>query len=417
MRQFNHHSPEFALNWREQYAEMRTKCPLAHSDEFGGFYVATDYRSVQGILHDPQNFRCGRDLDLGTGDIAPGGVTVPTNPVRMGMMEMDPPRSQTLRRIIANRFSKKAVNEYAPRMQQLVSWCVDRVIESGSIDFVDDLANPLPALVTVDYLGLPLENWEFYATTLHKAAYREKGSARAVGEMLDDIRAIVRSRRTRRRDDGTIVEQLLDGEEDGKPITEDIAVEMLFMLLNGGIDTTTALIANSFLFLDAHRDKWDWLRAEPIRIPTAVDELIRYTSPSTGVARTVANPVSIHGVELEPGDRVLLALGSANADPEVFDDPGEVRLDRQRNRHLSFGSGMHRCIGSYIPPLEMTLLLREVAQRLPDYRIQRDQVVAYPTIPLVNGYIAMPATFTPGRRLMKGILAEDLPHVLDRAAV
>src|SRR5690625_2908299 len=147
---------------------MRAGCPLAHSDEFGGFYIATHYKSVQQILHDPQNFRCGRDLDLGTGEIIPGGVTVPTNPVRMGMMEMDPPRSQTLRKIIANRFSKKAVGQYAPRMQQLVSWCVDRVIESGSIDFVDDLANPLPGLITVDYLGLPLQNWELYATTLHK---------------------------------------------------------------------------------------------------------------------------------------------------------------------------------------------------------------------------------------------------------
>ncbi|MGV0872842.1 cytochrome P450 [Mycolicibacterium sp. XJ879] len=414
--QFNHHSPEFATHWREQYAEMRAKCPVAHSDEFGGFYIATDFSSVQQILHDPQNFRCGRGLDVGTGETIPGGVTIPTNPVRMGMMEMDPPRSQTLRKIIAGRFSKKAVNDYAPRMQALVSWCVDRVIERGSIDFVDDLANPTPALITVDYLGLPLTNWEFYATTLHKAAYREKGSASAVGEMLDDIRAIVRDRQSQRRGDDSVIEQLLDGQEDGEPISEDIAVEMIFMLLNGGIDTTTALIANSFLFFDEHRDKWEWLREDLSRVPAAVDELIRYTSPSTGVARTVANPVTVHDVDLEPGDRVLLALGSANADPEVFDDPAEVHLDRQRNRHLSFGSGMHRCIGTYVAVQEMTLLLREVLRRLPDYRIRRDKVVAYPTVPLVNGYIAMPATFTPGPKLMGGVLADDLPYPLDRVA-
>lgn len=412
MNQFDHHSPEFAESWRERYAGLRATCPVARSDNHGGFFVATNYKSIQQILHDPTNFVCGRDLDFGDGKTTPGGVTVPTNAVRMGMMEMDPPRSQTLRKIMAARFTKRAVDEYRPRMQQLVSWCIDKAIESGSIDLVDDIANPLPALITLDYLGLPLERWQFYASTLHKAAYREKGSGRAVVNMLDDIRATVRERRLNPVADGSVLEQLLNGEEDGELITEDLAVELIFMLLNGGIDTTTALIANSFLYFDDHRSQWDWLAEDHSRLPSAVDELIRYTSPSTGVARTVANPVEIDGVELSPGDRVLLALGSANADDKVFDNPQEVQLDRSRNRHLSFGSGMHRCLGAFIAPAEMVILLSEVLKRMPDYKIDRDKVVAYPTIPLVNGYIAMPATFTPGKRVTSGILADDLPTPL-----
>ncbi|BBZ78625.1 cytochrome P450 [Mycolicibacterium anyangense] len=416
MDQFDHHSPEFAESWREQYAGLRAACPMAHSEKHGGFFVATDYQAIQQILHDPQNFVCGRDLDLGDGRIASGGVTVPTNAVRMGMMEMDPPRSQALRKIISGRFTKRAVQEYQPRMQQLVSWCIDKVIESGSIDFVDDIANPLPALITLDYLGLPLDRWEFYATTLHKAAYREKGSGRAVASMLDDIRATVRERRAHPLDDGSVLEQLLSGEENGEPISEDLAVELIFMLLNGGIDTTTALIANSFLYFDDHRDQWEWLAEDHSRLPAAVDELIRYTSPSTGVARTVAQPVEVAGVRLDIGDRVLLALGSANADDQVFDNPNEVQLDRAPNRHLSFGSGVHRCLGAFVAPAEMALLLQEVLNRMPDYRIDREKVVAYPTIPLVNGYIAMPATFTPGEKVVAGVLADDLPIQLGTSA-
>ncbi|KXF55778.1 cytochrome [Rhodococcus sp. SC4] len=415
MEHFDHHSTEFAENWRDQYAQLRAKCPVAHTDSHGGYYVATSYDAIQQILHDPQRFVCGRDLDLGTGQTVPGGVTVPTNAVRMGMMEMDPPRSQELRRIVSSRFTAKAVKAYEPRLEQLVSWCLDRVIEKGSMDFVDDIANPLPALVTLDYLGLPLEKWEMYATTLHKAAYREKGSGRAVAAMLDDLHSIVRDRRENPRSNGDIVELVVEGEVDGKPLSEDLVVELLFMLLNGGIDTTTALIANTFLFLDDHHDERAWLSEDSSRIPGAVDEFIRYTSPSTGVARTVKEPVTVGGTELQAGDRILLALGSANADDNHFDDADQIHLDRQRNRHLSFGSGMHRCLGSFIAPAEMSVLIREVLRRMPDYQIDRSKVVAYPTIPLVNGHIAMPATFTPGQRIMQDILRTELPFAREEA--
>jgi len=420
--QFDHHTEHFAQRWRETYAELRGGCPVAHTDAHGGFSVVTRYEDIRRVLHDPKTFACGRELEFGN---APGertgGVTVPVNPVRMGMMEMDPPDSQAYRRLLAPYFSPKAIKEYRPRLAEIVSWMVDRVIGSGRIDFVDDLSNPLPALVSLDYFGLPLDRWEAYASALHKAAYREKGSARAVGELLVDLRGTVAHRRALAargvsEKPETVFDRLLGAEVNGVPLTDELVTEMLFMLLNGGIDTSTALIASMFGYLGAHPGRRAELAADQSMVPTAVDEMLRYFTPGTGVARTVTAPVELGGVALRPGDRVLLALGSANNDPDVFPEPDEIRLDRDNNsKHLAFGSGIHRCLGAFLAPAEMTVLLEEVLRRMPDFAIDESKVVRYPTIPLVNGYIAMPASFTPGPTVLTGFDAR-LPVPADTPA-
>ena len=398
---FDHHSEEFAAHWREQYAELRGRCPVARTPRHGGYSVVTRYEDVLHVLRDPATFACGRDLEFD--GHRTGGVTVPINPVRMGMMEMDPPQSLAYRRILASSFSAKAVREYRPRLAEIVAWTVDRVVESGRIDFVDDLANPLPALVSLDYFGLPLEKWESYATVLHKAAYREKGSARAVGELLADLAGVVAWRRETAGKRGDVVDRLFTAEVDGAGLDDETVTEMLFMLLNGGIDTSTALIAGMFRYLGENPGERARLAADPSLIPAAVEEMLRYFTPGTGVARTVVQPVELGGVRLEPGSRVLLALGSANNDPDAFPDPDAVRLDRGNSaRHLAFGNGVHRCLGAFLAPAEMTVLLEEVLRRMPGYEIDFAAVRRYPTIPLINGYLAMPATFTPGQRVLTG---------------
>ena len=402
---FDHHSEHFAQHWREIYRELRGSCPVAHTGAHGGFHVVTRYADVRRVMQDPETFACGRDLefDAPDGPVVTGGVTIPINPVRMGMMETDPPLSQAYRRPLANLFTAKAVAAYEPRLAEIVTWTVDRVIENGRLDFVDDLANPLPALVSLDYFGLPLDKWESYATALHKAAYREKGSARAVVALVEDVREVVAARRATAGERGDVIDRLLTAEVNGAPLSEDDVVNQVFMLLNGGIDTSTALIASMFLHLGQHPEDRAALAAEPARIPAAVDEMLRYFTPGPGVARTVTTPVELGGVELRPGDRILLALGSANNDPEMFDDPDDVRLDRDNSgKHLAFGTGLHRCLGAFLAPAEMRLLLEEVLRRIPDYEIDVDAVVHYPTIPLINGWIAMPATFTPGPRVLEG---------------
>jgi cytochrome P450 len=401
VEQFDHHSEHFARQWREIYRGLRGSCPVAHTEAHDGFYVITRYADVKRVMSEPETFACGRDLSFD--GVTTGGVTIPINPVQMGMMETDPPLSQAYRRPLANLFTAKAVTAYEPRLAEIVTWTVDRVIERGHLDFVDDLANPLPAMVSLDYFGLPLDKWESYATVLHKAAYREKGSARAVVALVEDVRSIVAARRVTAGQHDDVLDRLLTVEVNGAPLSEDEVVNQVFMLLNGGIDTSTALIASMFLYLSEHPADRATLAADRSRIPAAVDEMLRYFTPGPGVARTVLAPVELGGVQLKPGDRILLALGSVNHDEDVFENPDEVRLDRENSgKHLAFGHGIHRCLGAFLAPAEMRLLLEEVLRRLPDYAVDVQAAVPYPTIPLINGWIAMPATFTPGPRVLTG---------------
>jgi cytochrome P450 len=403
---FDHHSEHFAQHWRETYRGLRETCPVAYSSAHGGFHVVTRYADVKRVLGDPETFACGRDLEFDAGDgqrRVTGGVTIPVNPVQMGMMETDPPRSQSYRRPLAPLFSPKAIAAYEPRLGEIISWAVDRVIGSGRLDFVDDLANPIPAMISLDYFGLPLERWHDYAVALHQAAYLQKGSARAVRALVEDLRGIIAARRPTVGERDDVVDRLLTVEVGGAPLSEEEVVNQVFMLLNGGIDTSTALIAGMFGHLGAHPDQRAALAADPALIPNAVEEMLRWFTPGPGVARTVLAPVELGGVLLRPGDRVLLALGSANYDEDVFGEPDTVALDRENSaKHLAFGFGVHRCLGAFLAPAEMRLLLEEVLRRMPDYEIDFERVVHYPTIPLINGYIAMPATFTPGPRVLDG---------------
>jgi cytochrome P450 len=397
MEDFDHHSAQFAAGWREEYAQLRGRCPVARTSAHGGFTVLTRYEDVKRALLSPDVFVCGRDLVL---DAIPqpvaGGVTIPTNPFRMGMMEMDRPESTSYRKLLVPWFSARATEANSGHIRELVTWCLDRVIEAGALDVVDDLANPLPALVTLDLLGLPLENWERYAHVLHEAAYRAKGSAKQVAWLLDDLQGIVERRRAEPAAIPTPLDAMLAAEVGGSPLSTEIVVEMVFMLLNGGIDTSTALIAHSLRYLSAHPGARQQLIDDPSLIPAAVDEFLRYFTPGTGLGRTVAEPTVVGDVLLPAGERVFLALGAANTDPGEFPEPGRVDLSRDGNRHFAFGAGVHRCLGSFLAPREMAILLEEILLRMPDLTVDESRVRAYESIPLVAGFQAMPAAFTLG---------------------
>ena len=146
--------------------------------------------------------------------------------------------------------------------------------------------------------------------------------------------------------------------------------ELIYMVLNGGIDTTTSTISNAIVILDEHPDLRQQLLAEPERIPAAVQELIRYAVPSTGIARTVLAETEVGGCPVQPGDRILLLLASANFDEDVFQDPDAFRIDRERNPHLSFGVGPHRCVGADLAATEVEVLLETLLQRIPDFTVR-----------------------------------------------
>jgi cytochrome P450 len=406
MQEFDHHSTAFAADWRRIYRDLRESCPVARVPSHDGFTVLTRYDDIRQVLQSSKDFVCGRDLEIeGVPGTVPGGVTIPTNPFRMGMMEMDAPESLLLRRILVPWFSVKAVDLHAVHIRDLVTWCIDRVIESGRMDVVDDLANPLPALVTLDLLGLPLENWQTYAAVLHGAAYREKGSVKGLAWLLADLRSIVRQRRATPVAVPTPIDAMIGAQVDGAPLSEDMVVELVYMLLSGGVDTSTAIIAHCLRYLSAHPDVAAELRGDESLLAGAVEEMLRYFSPGTGVARTAVHDTVIGGAEVKAGERVLVALGAANSDPRQFDHPDELDIHRDARRHLAFGAGLHRCLGSFLAPREVQILLSETLRRMPDLRVEEPGVRPYEVIPLVSGFRAMPATFTSGCKV--GLIPTD----------
>ena len=391
---FDHHSAEFAANWRSALREMRATCPVAHSHAHDGFYSVTRHADIDAVLREDRTFASGRDL-TGDGWSTAGGVTIPTNTGRMGFMEIDLPVSTQYRRLVNPWLSRAAVAAYRPRILQIADWCIDQFVETGSSEMVHELASPLPAVVTLDALGIPLDDWRTYADAAHGAAFRQPGSGQKLKWVAANVRELVRTGAY--HPDGLIA-SWCRAEIDGQPLEQEIICELIYMVLQGGIDTTTSTISNAIVILDANADVRRQLTSEPERSPAAVQELIRFAVPSTGIARTVLADTEVGGCPVQPGDRLLLLLASANFDEDVFPDADAFRIDRERNPHLSFGVGPHRCVGADLAAAEVEVLLETLLRRIPEFTVSTDGLRRYPTMPLVNGYIKVPCTFPPGQR-------------------
>ncbi|BBZ70651.1 cytochrome P450 [Mycobacterium paraseoulense] len=395
---FDHHSPEYAENSRSINASLRAQCPVAHTDAHGGFYVISRYEDVVAAAKDDETFASGHEVN----GIGPLGVTIPPSPVPMFPIEMDAPDYLPYRRLLNPLFSPAASKAWEPRVEKWIDICLDQVIETGSFDIVDDLANPVPSLFTCEFLGLPVEHWRDYAEVQHEIIYtppeeQEQVLVRYL-EVIGRVFGMITERRAKPEKDG-LISTLVTTEIDGEPVPDEMVLSMVNLVMAGGFDTTTAVTANALIYLADNPQARQQLIDNPDMIPQACEEFLRYFTPQQGLARTVTKPVTVGEVELKPNDRVLLSWASANQDESAFDNPDEVVLDRFPNRHTTFGIGIHRCLGSHIARIELATMVRRVLARMPDYKVNHDGARRYPSIGVINGWINVPATFTPGERL------------------
>jgi cytochrome P450 len=390
---FDHHSPEFAEGWRDIYRDARTRCPVIHSENHGGYYVLTRYEDVQVAMRDHKVFASARPVDE-DGYEQEGGVAVPGNPFRTGFLEMDPPMSIALRRLINPWFNPKTVEAGRPRVRQIVNWAIDRVIERGSCDIVEDLASPVPSILILDILGIPLERWQPYGEALHHAVAKEDGSMEGIQWILGDIYDEVERQKGTAGDDAGLLATLTRTTLDGEPLDDDMVTELVLMILLGGMDTSIATLCHAMRYLGEERKDRQRLIEDPTLIPGAVEEMFRYYSPAPGMARTVLQPVTLRDHDFGPGDRVICSLSSANFDEDVFTAPDRVDIERDPNPHITFGTGTHRCIGADLARVDAETFLGEILRRMPDYEL--DGVEPYRSIPLVNGYAHLPARYPAG---------------------
>jgi cytochrome P450 len=400
---FDHHSPQHANHYLEKYAELRETCPRAWTETYGGFWIATRYDDVLAIAQAKESFTSDKTVDPVTGEVN-GGNTIPSlSPVRLVPNESDSPEWEGVRGFLNRHFAPKVVEARRERTRTWVRELLDRVIESGKIDFVDDLTNPLPGYLTMEVFGFPLEEWDRFADPAHRLVYlaKDEEGFQEAHANLDYFRQRVdeeiEARRSEPRDD--LLGVLANGLIDGAPLDRKLIQEIAWQILAGGVDTTTALTSNALVYLGRDPAQRQRLIDEPELLPIACEEFVRFASPVHGPARNAKMDVELNGWRFDKGDRVILSYTSANRDPAVFEDPEELRIDRFPNRHLGFGAGMHRCLGNGLARMAFQEMMSGVLSRMPDYRLVEEGLRRYKSVGFVNGWIHIPAEFSPGPRL------------------
>ena len=388
---FDIHDDGLAGKVYERYAELRKSCPVAWTDNHGGHWVVTRYANIHDICHRPEVFSNNPVA------IPPSlGQDRPVIP-----LEVDPPDHTAYRQILTPLFSPARMQALEPQIRSLVNELIDGFAGRGECDFVEELARPLPASVFLGLMGWPLED----APQLLRWTYDIiEGKPGGTDEESTEVRMaaglavythfaeFIDNCYENPGDD--IVSQLTRASFDGeRELSQFEILDIIFIVMLGGLHTVTGTLSNSVIYLAEHPDHRQWMIDHPELMPLAVEELLRWES-IVAPARTVMAPAEIGGVSFEPGDRVLIPTGSAGRDPEVFPDSEEVILDRQPNRHMAFGSGPHRCLGSHLARVELRVALEELHRRIPDYALVPERPPAL-KLHQVKGVESLPLHFTP----------------------
>lgn len=387
---FDIHDPDVADSVYDVYAEMRQKCPVAHSSKYGGHFVITKFESIHEILRNPAVFS-SESVNV-PGTIGQEGPMIP--------IEVDPPDHTIYRKLINPLFSPKRMADLEPRIRDIVNELIDRMLELKKVDFVDAFARELPSRVFLALMGWNLDDapkFNHWADTIvlgePGASEEESTEVRMAAAM--EVYAYFAEMIDERAESGDaedITQILINGKFDDRELTQFEVLNILFLFLIGGLHTVQGALAHSVIYLAEHPEVRKQLVDDPSLVPSAVEEMLRWES-AICPARVVKEDVVVDGVQLRAGDKVLLPFGSANRDEDKFDEADTVDLARDPNPHIAFGAGNHRCVGSHLGRLELKIAFEELHRRMPDYRLDPDdrperhlsQVKGVVKLPLILG--------------------------------
>lgn len=398
---FDHHSDEFNLNELAINAELRGKCPVAWNENYGGFWFLTSYDAVRETARDGDTFAHKYEPNAEDGIDYQGemGVPRPDGQPALGIGEIDGPYHQALRHALAPFFSPGAVDKLRPFMEEKAHEFLNQHITEGHMDLVLDFASPVPAILTMKLMGLPYDNWPLYANLFHAVMAVPQDSPEyataiaAVPEMMQGVLEYAALRRGDPKEDLTSF--LLQFEYENQRLTDEQLLNIIWNLIGGGVDTTTSQTALTLLHLGTHPDLRQQLIDHPELYRTATDEFLRYFSVNQQLSRTVTKDVTLNGQHLKANDKLVISWLAANHDETEFDRPDEIVLDRNPNRHLAFGLGPHRCIGSHLARTMAEVMVKAVLDRIPDYAVEEDGVAVYLGNPAMTGLGKLPITFAP----------------------
>ena len=383
----------------EQYRWLRANAPVHwHSEPNGsGFWAITRYRDVYAV-----------DRNFGAFSSEPtimiqdplAGQEAQFGNYKM-MLMMDPPQHTAYRKLIRAEFTHAPADALMPRMNELATEIVDKVIERGECDFVQDVAGEMPSFVIAELMGLPRDDGrELYKLTeiIHTApeTLPEGAGMVAVAKMFEYGQGVIKEKRARPAND--LATKLLQAEVDGKRL-DDIEFLLFFLLLvDAGGDTTRNLLSGGLIALLENPAQLAWLKTDmPGRLASAREELLRWCTPVVYMRRTARHDTEIDGRAVKQGDKVVMYFGAANRDAEKFDAPDSLQLSRTPNEHIAFGTGPHVCLGQHIARIEIDAVLREVLERM-----QGLELAGTPEwLPsnFISGPKHMPLRFHPAKRM------------------
>jgi cytochrome P450 len=396
---FNPWSPDFIANPYPHYQRLRASDPM-HLTPLG-FHVASRHADVTAILRDK---RFGKDF-IGR-MTRRSGPQILREPVYRSMshwmLQLDPPDHGRLRSLVVRAFTARRVEEMRPRIQQIVDDIINRMQPQGHTDLIGDFAFRLPVTVICDMLGIPEDHREVFFTSsraggrlldlapLNRAEIDEQNSYSLA--MAEYFRGLFELRRREPGDDLTT--HLVQAEENGNKLTNEELTANVILLFGAGHETTVNLIGNGLLALYRNPDQLQLLRGDLSLTGNAIEELLRYDSSVQVTGRTTLEDVDkIGGISLEKGQSVICLLGSANRDPEVYSDPDRLDIMRRDVRPMSFGGGIHYCVGVQLARIEAEIAIATLLRRLPNLRLDNVEHPDWRQTFVLRGLNKLPASW------------------------
>ena len=386
--------PQYVTDPGPIWADLRSRCPIAHSERWGGSWLPTHYDDIAEMARlvpalssqHPIVVPPPQWVDPDTGEVFTARPYVPP-------ISSDPPDHGPARRLILPAFSPPAVAEHEPFTRALAHQLIDGFRARGRCDGAVDYAQQIPPRVIAHLLGIEEDRADDFIGwvrgVLELGLTDPELRLRTRDKVLGFFAEHVSKRRVEPGDD--FISRLLAGDLDGEPVSDEHAVATCNLLLIAGIDTTWSSLGSALWHLATHPADRRRLVDEPELLPVAVEELLRVYSPVT-MARIATEDVTVNGVTVRAGDRVLMNFPAANRDPDHFPDPDTVVIDRAHNRHVAFGIGIHRCAGSNLARMEMQVGLSVFLERIPEFHLDDTAPVTW-VGGQVRGPRRLPLTF------------------------
>ncbi|BBZ38086.1 cytochrome P450 [Mycobacterium conspicuum] len=381
------------------YSVIRTVRPVLEvpvADYTGpGVWMLTRYRDVHSAVRDPRFSveRLRAPLMRDNLDRMPEFLRQNATGMR-SMLTMDPPDHTRVRKLVNKAFTPKRIAALRGHIQAIVGELADAAQDQGTFDLIHDVAEPLPAIVIAELLGVPVEDhrqFRQWSSAMINGFASSSSQGRATGteaarQIFDYLADIIAARRRAPRED--LISAMIAAQEERDALTDDELLATGNLLLLAGHETTTNLIGNGTLALLREPDQWKRLCDEPPLLPTAIEELLRYDGPVQATVRVALEDVAIDDQVIPEGSLVLVSIGAANHDPDVFEDPDQLDLTRNPNPHLAFGFGTHFCLGAPLARLEAQLAFDTLTKRFPGLSLVDDLPVYRPN-PVLRGLTSL----------------------------